>query len=90
MALNDTMEAWARLGGEIMVLTFSAPKVMVMALTMLTRTPDVAAPLIRLMLASLRPRNQAGRVKEVYRSGYLACSRTSTRLRLAVASVLFS
>ena len=65
VALKDTIEACARLDGEIMVLTLSAPKVMVMALIMLTLTPAATAPLIRFKLASLTPRNQAGKVNEV-------------------------
>ena len=59
------MEAWASVGGEIMVLTLSAPKVMVMALIRLTFTPAATALLIRLSELSFRPLNQAGKVNEV-------------------------
>ena len=65
VALKETMEACASVGGEIIVLTLSAPKVMVMALIIWIFTPALTALLIRLRLLSLSPRNQAGRVKEV-------------------------
>ena len=65
VALKDVMVACDRVAGDSMVWMLLAPKLCVMALTMLTRTPASTALLTTCSELALTPRNQADKVKEV-------------------------